>query len=344
MPDALAYSRRNLYEQLVVNQNSAYIQVHVMYHQCRLVLHASVVPKFSGVRLHESLPAQVTSVTARTALASAQKISEMAVDLLALEWPGSQIPSFAGYCMYVSASIHITLLHSRDPSLSVMARANLIASLEVLRSVKVYWTNLERLVSCDSLSLALWNGHEADSRQWTRVNVLYEAQLSRYRASLAEPLVGSADNLSQANELDQLASEPRETDQLSEPLADSVLQYTLRRLKRDVHPGRDRAKDGTKALYPDDLDRLMNETSPSASGSQRTSDPATTRFEGNSASNAYVVGASGIPAYGEWTAGTLMAMEQNNGGLDWWDFGLDNGIQGPTGLYEDMFNFNNQIG
>jgi hypothetical protein len=111
-----------------------------------------VVPKFSGVHLHDSLPAQATSVSARIALESAQKISEMALDLLALECPGSQIPSFVGYCMYVSASIHTTLLYSRDPSLSVVARANLTASLQILRSVKVYWTNLERLVSRTSFA------------------------------------------------------------------------------------------------------------------------------------------------------------------------------------------------
>jgi hypothetical protein len=173
--------------------------------------------------------------------------------------------------------------------------------------------------------------------------VLYEAQLSRYRASLDEPLVGSANNQAQVNELDQLASEAPTTGQLFEPLADSVLQYTLRRLKLNATSGRDRAKDGTKTLYPDDLDQLMNDSPPSASGSQPTSEPAMTRFQGNSASNAFAVGATGIPAYGEWTTSPLMATEQNNG-LDWWDFGLENGIQGPTGLYEDIFNFNNKIG
>ena len=49
--------------------------------------------------------------------------------------------------MYVSASIHVAFLSSRDASLAVPARANLIASLKLLKSMKVYWTNLERLVS-----------------------------------------------------------------------------------------------------------------------------------------------------------------------------------------------------
>jgi hypothetical protein len=180
--------------------------------------------------------------------------------------------------------------------------------------------------------------------------VLYEAQLSRYRGSLDEPLVGREDNRAQVNELDQLASEAPETGQLSEPLADSILQYTLRRLKLNASSSQDRPGGGSKTLYPDDLDRLMNEAPPSSSGSQRTGEPAATRFEGNSAlrnvnltSNAFTMGTSGVPTYGDWTNSPPMAMDQNSS-LDWWHFGLDNSIQEPTGLYDDVFNFNNQIG
>lgn len=145
--ETFKYSKRSLYEQLVVNQQPVFIFVHALYHQCRLVLHSSLVPKFGGLRLPEAIPSEATSLSARIALTSAQKISELGADLLALDWHASQIPSFVGYCMYVSASIHITLLSSRDASLSTMARGNLITSLKVLVSVKMYWTNLERLVS-----------------------------------------------------------------------------------------------------------------------------------------------------------------------------------------------------
>lgn len=145
--ETFKYSKRNLYEQLVVHQHTVYIFVHALYHQCRLVLHSSLVPKFGGLRLPETIPSEATSLSARIALTSARKISELGADLLALDWHPSQIPSFVGYCMYVSASIHITLLSSRDVSLSALARGNLISSLKLLASVKMYWTNLERLVS-----------------------------------------------------------------------------------------------------------------------------------------------------------------------------------------------------
>lgn len=147
LPECFRYSKRNLYEQLVVSQQPVYTMVHALYHQCRLVLHASLVPQFSGLQLRQKLPSETPSLSARIALKSAQGLSELAADLLALDWDPAQIPAFVGYCMYVSASIQITLLCSRDTALSMLARSNLISNLKLLKSMKQFWANLERLVS-----------------------------------------------------------------------------------------------------------------------------------------------------------------------------------------------------
>lgn len=147
LPESLKYSKRNLYAQLVVSQQPVYTFLHALYHQCRLVLHSSLVPKFSGINLDKAIPSEATALSARIALKSAQRISEVGADILALDWDPAQIASFVGYCMYVSASIHTAFLCSKDVSLAVPARADLIASLKLLKSMKMYWTNLERLVS-----------------------------------------------------------------------------------------------------------------------------------------------------------------------------------------------------
>ena len=128
-----------------------YIFVHALYHQCRLVLHASLAPQFSGLDLHERLPSEAASLSARIALKSAQEISEIGADVLALDWDAGQIAPFVGYCMYVSASIHVTLLGSRDATLAALARANLISNMKLLKSMKLYWANLQRLVSLVSV-------------------------------------------------------------------------------------------------------------------------------------------------------------------------------------------------
>ena len=97
--------------------------------------------------MNERLPSEATSLNARIALNSAQKISELGADLLALDWDPAQIGCFVGYCMYVSASIHITLLCSKDITLAALARSNLVSNLKLLKSMKSYWIALERLVS-----------------------------------------------------------------------------------------------------------------------------------------------------------------------------------------------------
>ena len=129
LPSSFKYSKRILYEQLVVHQQPVYTFVQALYHQCRLVLHSSLVPKFSGIQLDRNIPAEATALSARIALKSAQKISELASDILALDWDPAQIASFVGYCAYVSASVHIAFLCSKDASLAVPARSNLISNL-----------------------------------------------------------------------------------------------------------------------------------------------------------------------------------------------------------------------
>ena len=105
LSEAFSYTKRNLYEQLVVNKQTLYVFVHALYHQCLLVLHSSLVPLFSGLDLPETVPPGVTSVSARTALRSAQEVSGIGADLLALDWDPTQIPAFVGYCMFVHQSI-----------------------------------------------------------------------------------------------------------------------------------------------------------------------------------------------------------------------------------------------
>ena len=63
------------------------------------------------------------------------------------------------------------------------------------------------------------------------------------------------------NELDELAGEPRDIGQLAEPLADSVLDYTLRRLRPKEDIGSPAVQALEEAPCPDNLSQLMNEES-----------------------------------------------------------------------------------
>ncbi|KAK5050478.1 hypothetical protein LTR84_003759 [Exophiala bonariae] len=320
--ETLKYSKRNLYEQLVVNQQPVYVFFHVLYHQCRLVLHSSLVPKFGGLRLPGAIPTEATSLSARIALNSAQKISEIGTNLLALEWPPSQIPSFVGYCMYVSASVHITLLSSRDLALATLAKTNLITSLKVLSAVKVYWTNLERL--------------------WVRINLLYEAQVSRYRTPPGEPGTSLGNYRTEQTDLDHIAHEARDTGALSEPLADSVLQYSLRHLKQNAKPRFDIVQALEKEPYPNELTQLLSlSTAPQQSsfvqGMPSEQAPIAMGFD-EEANNVPILHNS---ATGDWIKGSLFQMDQGVP-YDWLQMN-PNGFLQPFSSYDEVFDLDCNI-
>jgi hypothetical protein len=146
LPKNLTYSKRNLYEQLIVHGQSTYIMIHALYHQSRLVLHASLVPLFSGFPMPEEVSSDLVAMSAQIGLQSAQKISQLGADFLALDYCSSHLPAFLGYCMYVSASTQLVLLSSQDERLASQARYNLISNVKFLRAIKEYWSNLQRLV------------------------------------------------------------------------------------------------------------------------------------------------------------------------------------------------------
>lgn len=237
LSDQFSYSKRNLYEQPVIKQQSLFILVHALYHQCRIVLHSFLVPQFSGLRLPETIPTEVTNASARIALRSAQEISSLGADLSALDWDPTRIPGFVGYCMYVSASIQIGVLGSTDSLLKACARISLASSLEWLNSLKIYWSNLEKLVSQLESPILLSPKCTVPLTtnslpKWERIQVLYENQMSRLRVEESDAMSTSmSPSQSPLKDLDQLASEVRDPGRFPEPLADSVLAYSLRRFR-----------------------------------------------------------------------------------------------------------------
>ena len=118
-----------------------------MHYQSRLILHASLVPQFSGLTLPDGIPPEVTSVSARIAWSSAEHISGLAGDLLAMAWDPAKVPAFVGYCLYAAASVHIAVLGVGDPAVAERARDHLISTLKLLKSLKMYWSVLGKLVS-----------------------------------------------------------------------------------------------------------------------------------------------------------------------------------------------------
>lgn len=144
---SMSYSKRNLYKQLIIDHQPGFVFVHSLHHQCWLALHISMVPQFSGLPIDCGVSPELVTASAMVALKHARAISKLCSDLIALEWDFHRLAPFVGYCIYVSASIHIVFLFLDNERLSRLAQRMLVSNLQVLRGIKPYWFNLGRLVS-----------------------------------------------------------------------------------------------------------------------------------------------------------------------------------------------------
>ena len=164
--------------------------------------------------------------------------------------------------------------------------------------------------------------------------MLYSTQMSRHRTSAADGTTWSPVSETPLNDLDRIAGESRDTGQLAEPLADSVLEYGLRKLKPNANPAAVATHGLEKPLYPDELSQLLDERA------QNLSVPlATTAVQfPQAAMDLHRSGESYFPQTNEhmWNRVRTPPVPPAQGSnYDFWQFSLD-GIQEPVMPYDDM--------
>ena len=172
--------------------------------------------------------------------------------------------------------------------------------------------------------------------------MLYEAQLSRYRPPPSDASDTSYSYRSDMNDLDHIAHETRDTGALSEPLADSVLQYSLRQLKPGARLERDIVQDLEKESCPGELAHLLEYTSgvppPSSSvgtvvNLEREAMSTTSEAASSALGNMYPSAAAA-----DWMRGSLFPSEQGNP-YDWLQLNPDGFLQ-PFFSYDESFDVN----
>lgn len=161
--------------------------------------------------------------------------------------------------------------------------------------------------------------------------------MSRHRgAATGMETAESAESQTHLSELDHLAIQTRHIGQLSEPLADSVLEYTLQRLKPGASSDLGALHDLEAANFPDSLTQLMDESPTFMLPTAQKSSLNENLFP-SSTNQGDCSGVQRASASDAWQRTTNLAPMQYNG-YDWWQFDLDN-IQQPVLPYDDMFTF-----
>lgn len=340
--DNFAYTKKNLYEQRLQTLPSLFLFVHTVYHQCRLVLHSSLVPQFSGLHLPKSVLPEFIHVGAQRAIRSAQDIASIGADLIALNWDPAQLPAFFGYAMYSAASIHIAMLGSADEGIKKTTRTALKTSLRWLRALKIHWSNLDRLVSGQTRIVSNANSY---APKWIRINVLYEVQAVRLRGLTND---GATSNQVQSNlkELDQLAVEVRDASQLAEPLADSVLSYSLQQLRPSPAFTSEAMRELEGKLDFELVENFIEEASPSDPQPLLISNSDTLQALGmpsiaaapvfNGAPFDQPVALQAPSPMGDWMSGPGFSGDQSQP-WDWWGLGMD--LLEPILPYDNLLGF-----
>lgn len=146
LPSDMTYSQANLFQQIVSYRHATFIATHAAYWQTRLVLHASLVPKFGGTASVERIPEQMIQRSAETAAQCAHALSTIARDLVMFSCDLATLAPFVGYSMYAAASVHMAMV-GQDLGFNQDPRADLDSCAAVLRGMMPFWANLEGLVS-----------------------------------------------------------------------------------------------------------------------------------------------------------------------------------------------------
>lgn len=147
LPPALMYSKERLQFQPQARATPTFILLHSIFHQIRLILHASIVPQFSGQDIPRKISPSLVNSSAQIVVDSATRISEIASDLVECDIDVARLSPFTGHCMYIAATVHLSFL-SRSDEKGVRAWHDIIAPLRVLKTMSPYWHVLQSLVGC----------------------------------------------------------------------------------------------------------------------------------------------------------------------------------------------------
>ena len=135
LPESLKYSSENLQTHSAEKLANQFLFLHVTYNQVILFLHRFAIPASPGGKLPTDLSKEFINEAAHTAVEAASQISsllnETRTHLVAAP--------FVGYCAFVSSTVHIWGIFSKNAQLEATSKRNLGYNVKYLGMMKKYW-------------------------------------------------------------------------------------------------------------------------------------------------------------------------------------------------------------
>lgn len=136
LPPRLQWTEENLRNHATINVGNQFIFMHIIYQQVILFMNRFALP-ISGSRSQnpKDMPPEFLTECARAALDAASQISM----LVHRAHDYRVVAPFAGYSAFLSSTVHIQGLSSRNPAVEASAKQYLAWNVKFLSSMKKHW-------------------------------------------------------------------------------------------------------------------------------------------------------------------------------------------------------------
>ena len=135
LPAELQNTRENLKNHAAEKLANQFLFMHIASNQVVLFLHRFAIPTAPGGRNPKEMPKSFLAEAAPAALDAANQISVLIND--ATEYHA--VAPFLGYCAFLSSTIHVWGIFSKNKSIEASCKKNLASNVKYLGKMKKYW-------------------------------------------------------------------------------------------------------------------------------------------------------------------------------------------------------------
>jgi hypothetical protein len=135
LPESLSYSPENLHAHEAEGLANQFLFLHVSIQQNILFMNRFAVPGHTGSRTPKDVPKDFITKAGAKAFEAANRISEILQD-------GESYfvtAPFAGYCAFLSSTVHVFGVFSNNAVMEAASKKNLTINIKYLSRMKRYW-------------------------------------------------------------------------------------------------------------------------------------------------------------------------------------------------------------
>lgn len=135
LPPELQNTRENLQNHVVEKLGNQFLFMHIASNQVVLFLHRFAVPTALGGRNPKDIPKSFLAEAGPAAVDAANQISSLLTDAI----DHHVFAPFVGYCAFLSSTVQVWGIFSKNPSLEASSKRNLVNNVKYLGKMKKHW-------------------------------------------------------------------------------------------------------------------------------------------------------------------------------------------------------------